>query len=43
MPLITGVSCGGFFLYGTPIIYTQDLDSTKEFYKEHGLNGSKVL
>lgn len=26
LPLITGVSCAGFFLYGSPIIYTQDLD-----------------
>jgi len=25
LPFISSVSCGGFYLYGTPLIYTQDL------------------
>ena len=27
LPLITGVAFNGFYLYGTPVIYTQELDS----------------
>jgi hypothetical protein len=46
LPLLTGVSCGGFFLYGSPIIYTQELEHTKDFYRVDnlygGLNASKV-
>lgn len=25
LPLLSAVSCGGFYLYGTPLIYTQDM------------------
>lgn len=41
LPLISGVSCGGFFLYASPSIYTQELDQAKELYKE-SLAASKV-
>jgi hypothetical protein len=26
LPLITGFECGGFFIFGSPIIYIQGLD-----------------
>jgi hypothetical protein len=42
LPLIAGVSCGGFFLYGTPSIYTQELDQAKEFFGRDR-DGSKVF
>ena len=41
LPLLSGISCGGFYLFASPVIYTQDLDQTKEFYKE--LNASKIM
>jgi hypothetical protein len=25
LPLLAGVQCAGFFLYGTPLIYTQEV------------------
>lgn len=31
LPLLTGVQCAGFFLYGTPVIYTQEVASEKRF------------
>jgi hypothetical protein len=27
LPFLVGVKCYGFYLYGTPLIYTQELDS----------------
>lgn len=26
LPLITGFECGGFFIFGSPVIYIQGLD-----------------
>jgi hypothetical protein len=26
---LSAVSCGGFFLYGTPLIYTQDVEEAE--------------
>ncbi len=29
IPLITTVKCGGFLLYGTPLIYTQEMPTSQ--------------
>lgn len=41
LPLLSAVSCGGFFLFGSPIIYMQELEQTREFYRET-MNVSKM-
>ena len=42
LPLLSGISCGGFFIYGTPIIYTQELDQNKSFFRDSTVNASKI-
>ena len=41
--MLSGISCGGFFIFATPIVYTQDLDQAKDFYEEHARVQSKVF
>jgi hypothetical protein len=43
LPLLSGVTCGGFYLYGCPVIYTQELDPSKEYFNaSKGLGNSMI-
>jgi len=41
LPLLSGISCGGFLIYASPVIYTQELDQARDFYE--GLARAQVL